>query len=241
MKKPKMVIFDAGRTLIDYTNMDTLSDVQALMPYIKSNPRNLSAEQINEFAWEVFGQFDAARKQLFEVHEQTILKLVYDILGIELSVSFREVEAVMWRSHPGIVPVEGAAEMLAQLNDMGIETAVISNLDFSGCLLEERLKEIFPHNRFQFVLASSDYGIRKPSPPIFQAGITRSGHAPGEIWYVGDKLKVDVEGSRAVGMVPVLFKSQRNTYGELPPELIAIDDFVQLAQLLETCEDLESK
>ncbi|MBQ9148742.1 MAG: HAD family hydrolase [Oscillospiraceae bacterium] len=235
MKRPKMIIFDAGRTLIDYTNMDTLGDVQALMPYIVENPRNLTAEQINDFAWEVFGQFEAARKSLFEVHEQTILRLVYDTLGIKFSIPMEEVEAIMWRCHPGIVPVTGAAEMLAALNEMGIETAVISNLDFSGYLLQERLDQIFPHNRFRFVVASSDYGIRKPSAMIFQAGITRSGYTPDEIWYVGDKVRVDVDGSRACGMVPVLYKSSRNSYSSFPEELLVVEDYSELITILKDC------
>ena len=70
MRKPKMIIFDAGRTLIDYVSIDTMRGVRAIMPYITSNPRQLTAEEINEYTNKVFGLFDASRKQLFEVHEQ---------------------------------------------------------------------------------------------------------------------------------------------------------------------------
>ena len=41
-------------------------------------------------------------------------------------------------------------------------------------------------------------------------------------------MKVDVEGSRAVGMTPVLYKFERNTYGELPEGLIVIDDMLDM-------------
>ena len=48
MSKPKMIIFDAGRTLLDYASIDTLKGVKAFIPYITSNPLHLTAEEINQ-------------------------------------------------------------------------------------------------------------------------------------------------------------------------------------------------
>ena len=76
MSKPKMIIFDAGRTLLDYASIDTLKGVKAFMPYITSNPLHLTAEEIDQRTNEVFELFEASRKQLFEVPECTILSLV---------------------------------------------------------------------------------------------------------------------------------------------------------------------
>lgn len=121
---------------------------------------------------------------------------------------------------------------LEKLKQLGIRTAVISNLDFSGYLLKERLDDLFPGNEFEFVIASSDYGLRKPMRDIFRAGIAKTGLKPERIWYVGDKAKVDVDGSRAAGMVPVLYKCKRNTYGTLPEDLITVDDLSKLTELM---------
>ena len=235
MKKPKMIIFDAGRTLIDYVSVDTLKGVRALMPYIASNPRNLTAEQIDTITNQTFDHFEMARKQLFEVPVPIILKLAYERMGIGLRISMEEAERVIWTEDAVIEAVAGSREMLAALNGMGIRTAVISNLDFSGCLLQQRLKDLFPDNRFEFVIASSDYGIRKPAVLLFEAGIAKSGLNPENIWYVGDKVQVDVAGSRVSGMMPVLYKFARNSYGELPDDLIAIDDYSKLVDILHNC------
>ena len=98
--------------------------------------------------------------------------------------------------------------------------------------MEESLKQIYPNNQFEFVLASSDYGIRKPDGKLFEVGIMRSGLAPEEIWYVGDKVRVDVVGARACGMVPVLFKSKYNNYEQIPSDIISVNHFRQLIDML---------
>lgn len=232
MAKPKMIIFDAGRTLLDYESIDTLKGVKAFMPYITSNPRKLTAEEINQYTNKVFELFESSRKQLFEVPECTILALVYDLLQLEFSISLHEVEKIIWDADAVKVPTPHAMETLDELNRLGIKTAVISNLDFSGDLLGNTLNELFPNNQFQFVIASSDYGVRKPNSYIFEAGIVKSGLESKDIWYVGDKIPVDVEGSRNAGMIPVLYKCPRNRYDTIPDGLMVVEDFLDLVKLV---------
>ena len=160
--------------------------------------------------------------------------MVFDRLGLKFSISIQEIERLIWENDAKIVPVEGVRELLDHLNDNGIRTAVISNLDFSGYLLEERLNQLYPNNRFEFVIASSDYGIRKPQKLLFEAGIARSGLQPQEIWYVGDKVKVDVEGSRNCGMVPVLYKSEYNRYADTPSDILTVEHYAHLKELLDS-------
>lgn len=245
MNKPQMIIFDAGKTLIDYIPKDnirgreslmsylsTIDATKLLMKYIVSNPHNYDAETIDRITNETFEKYDACRKSLYEVHEQTILRTVHDLLDIKFSISYDEIERIIWNNSADIISVEGVTEMLDVVNEMGIRTAVISNLDFSGSLLEERLKEIHPNNRFEFVIASSDYGVRKPQRLLFEIGISKSGLKPKEIWYVGDKVKVDVAGSQAAGMTPVLFKNERNTYEEIPEDIVVIEKYSEFIDVL---------
>ena len=230
--KPKMIVFDAGRTLLDYTEIDTRRGVSALMPFLSENPHGLTAGEIDRRTNEIFSHFEESRKQLFEVPERTVLTLVYDLLGLRFSIPLEEVERIIWREDARKLPTPHAGELLAALRKRGIRTAVISNLDFSGDLLRETLAEVFPDHSFEFVIASSDYGVRKPCRLLFEAGIARSGLSPLEIWYVGDKVHVDVAGSRTAGMTPVLYKFRRNTYGPLPEGLTFIDDLTELLQYI---------
>ena len=239
--KPKMILFDAGRTLIDYkpkvgTDMAYLSTYEAterLMPYIISNPHGYDAETIDRWNNQIFAEFEPCRRALFEIPNPTILKTLFERLDIQLSISTAEVERIIWEYSGEIVPIDGVAEMLAAMRRMSIRTAVISNLDFSGYLLEKRLKEMFPEHIFEFVIASSDYGVRKPHKLLFEVGVSKSGLLPAEIWYVGDKYHVDVLGSAAVGMTPVWFRGEPVALDVAPKELVVIQNYEELIGKIE--------
>lgn len=232
MQKPKMILFDAGKTLLNYLDIDTVRGVKAYMTYLTANPKGLTAEEIDREVNRIFETFEGCRKQLFEVHERTVLKLAFDLLGLKFSIPVEEIERIIWEIDSTIVGVAGAAELLDELNAQNIRTGVISNLDFSGSLLQERLNQIYPNNRFEFVIASSDYGIRKPNRYLFEAGIQRSGLKAEKIWYVGDKVKVDVMGVKQCGMIPILYKSEFNSYEEIPEGLVVISDYRELMEIL---------
>ena len=241
MNRPKMILFDAGKTLIDYLPktedngtlcLSTIEATEKLMQHVVSNPNRYDAATIDRVNNEVFEKYNKCREAFYEINNQTILKMIFDLLNIELSISFAEVERIIWENSARIVPVEGTQELLDRLKKLHIRTAVISNLDFSGYLLVERLNQLLPNNEFEFVIASSDYGVRKPQRLLFEVGIAKSGLMAEEIWYVGDKVKVDAAGSQAAGMTPVLFKSKRNTYADIPKDIIVIENYTELVELL---------
>lgn len=245
MKRPKMIIFDAGKTLINYLPkiddkkmlyLSTIDAIEKLMPYITSNLNNYDAQDINRFTNKIFEEYSKCRKAYFEINNQVILKTVFDYLNIKLSISFSQAEKIIWNHSANIVAVEGVLELLDSLKCLGIRSAVISNLDFSGYLLEEKLNELLPNNAFEFVIASSDYGIRKPQKLIFEIGISKSGLAAEDIWYVGDKPTVDGSGSKSAGMTPIIFKSKKNQYSEIPKDMITIDDYKELIDILKNIE-----
>lgn len=232
MAKPKMVIFDAGRTLLHHTSVSTLRGVREIMKYATENPSGYTAEEIDNRVNEIAGFFSACRKMLFEVPEQNIWALAFDIMRLKFSVNSDEIEEILWWATAEINSAPNAEKALNDLNAMGIKTAVISNLDSPSRLLKKRMDRVYPNNRFEFVIASSDYGIRKPNRLIFDAGIAKSGFNANEIWYVGDKIAVDVEGSKNAGMVPILYKSPMNVYDEIPRGVRAINDFSELTMLI---------
>ena len=239
--KPKMILFDAGKTLIDYkpkagndmAYLSTREATERLMPYIISNPHGYDAETIDRWNNRIFAEYEPCRKALYEIPNPTILKALFERLDIQLSISMTEVERIIWTYSAEIVPIEGVADMLANLRRLGIRSGVISNLDFSGCLLEERLRALFPEHIFEFVVASSDYGVRKPHKLLFEVGISKSGLAPAEIWYVGDKYHVDVLGSAAVGMKPVWFRGESDSAEASRERVLAIRDYKELSEEIE--------
>ena len=217
---------------MNYKEINIRKGIEAYFPYIISNPHNYSIEEIEKQDDEIFGIFDLCRENRFEIPVKNKLRLLFDLLEIQFSISLNEVAKIEWEEDPVIETVNHAADLQHWLNGAKIRTAVISNCDYSGNLLQEKLNKIFPENQFEFVIASSDYGVMKPNRYIFQAGIVKSGLEAKDIWYVGDKVAVDVLGSKAAGMTPVLYKNPRNTYQEIPENAIVVDDLMEIASLL---------
>ena len=92
MKRPKMIIFDAGKTLINYLPkiddkgmlyLSTIDAIEKLMPYITSNPDHYDAQDINRLTNEIFEENSRCRKSYFEINNQVILKTVFDLLNIK--------------------------------------------------------------------------------------------------------------------------------------------------------------
>lgn len=208
MNKPKMIIFDYGHTLLYEPEFDFLSGEKEVYKYIIKNPYQYSADEINRFGEELFQKSDACRKQGFELHERQMLRLKYEYLGIELGISYTEAEKILWDhvSWGACMPL--VEDMLHCLKENNIRSGVISNIGWSGNALTERINRLLPENQFEFVIASSEYGIRKPNPMIFKLALQKANLQPSNVWYCGDNIKADVYGARDAGIFPVFYEDE---------------------------------
>ena len=73
-------------------------------------------------------------------------------------------------------------------------------------------------------------GVEKPDARIFQLACTQLGLAPASCAYVGDTLAFDAEGSRAAGLVPVLFDAY-GSYDEVPAGIARVTRPAELLAL----------
>jgi len=206
MTYPKMILFDYGHTLLYEPGFDTLRGEEALLKYVKSNKNNLSAKEINDFSQRLYSEIGASRDMGFELHEWQFQRFLYEYLGIELSIPLPEAERIFWdnTSYGDIMP--GADEMIDYINSRNIRSAVISNISFSGAALTERINRLLPNNRFEFVIASSDYIFRKPHRYIFELALNKAGLDASEVWFCGDNTAADIEGAANVGIFPVWYE-----------------------------------
>ncbi len=208
MNKPKMIIFDYGHTLLYEPNHNTYNGNSAIFEYIKSNPNNITLEQYDKTVQELFAKVKAEKGANIEVHEHQFLHMVLDYLGIELSVSIPQAEQIIWYGISKGAKMPYVDEMLNFLKEQKIRTAVISNLCFSGEALKERLNRFFPNNKFEFVLASSEYVFTKPNRMMFDIALEKSGLLANEVWYCGDSIAADVVGAYNAGIFPVLYNGK---------------------------------
>lgn len=205
MIKPEMIIFDYGHTILYEPNHSAENGNKAIFKYVKDNPNGVTFDIFNNICLEMFAEIKANRGAL-EIHEHHFLKLLCDYLNITLSVSIAEAERIIWNgiSEGAVMPY--ASEMLDYLNGNGIRTAVVSNLNFSGTALAERINRLLPNNKFEFVLASSEYVFKKPHPLMFEIALNKADLPADKVWLCGDSIYCDINGAHGVGMFPVLYE-----------------------------------
>jgi putative hydrolase of the HAD superfamily len=96
---------------------------------------------------------------------------------------------------------EGAPEALRRVSEMGYRLGIVSNADGR---VEALLQRLGLAELVEFVIDSHAVGVSKPDPRIFRMGAERLGLAPERVLYVGDLYAIDVIGSRAAGLQPLL-------------------------------------
>jgi putative hydrolase of the HAD superfamily len=206
MRTPKMILFDYGHTLLHEPGFDMLHGMQSLMPYVSKNPRNFTAEQINDFYGKLFnGIISDVRELGADFNLQNSDKLVYEYLQLEFSISSEEREQVLWDAVSYGAKMPNVEKMLAYLRKSKIRSGVISNIGWSGNALKKRIDRLLPNNNFEFIIASSEYIVRKPNPMIFELALHKADLSADEVWFCGDNVQCDVEGANVAGIFPVWY------------------------------------
>lgn len=95
MKKPEMILFDYGHTLLYQPDFNTSNGNRAIYPYINSNPRNISFEEYDKIITELFAKIKEQRGSILEIHEHNFLRLAMEYMDISLSVSIEEAEEII--------------------------------------------------------------------------------------------------------------------------------------------------
>ena len=215
MISPKAILFDFGDTLCTLEKFDALAGNRRCLELARDS-RGLSAEDIEETAKKINNVVMPLRESTsLEYRADTFQNLLFDYLGLNFPISRTKLEEEFWISAALYVPDEGVLATLTRLKNKGIRLGVVSNFSFSGRIL---LEELAKHNLLSFfkpVIASSDYGIRKPNALIFQLAAKMLELPCSEIWFVGDKLKYDVAGANAVGMTTVWYNRNGEDAGPI--------------------------
>jgi len=207
MTLPKMVLFDYGQTLIGALECNWLRGREALMPYLTRNPRGLSAEQIDASHVEVFAALCRPERELDrELHEWQYIRTVNTLQQLKYSISEAEQERILYTHCLALAPMPHIQELLDFLDARGIRKGVVSNFMCSEQELRRRLSENLPGHEFEFIIASSEYGMRKPDPLIFRLALAKADLPPEDVWFCGDNPRCDVEGAFATGMRPVWYE-----------------------------------
>jgi len=233
MTLPEMILFDYGGTLMDEAwDPDPFAGTRALMAYAVRNPRGLPPEEIGRFADALHGRVCVpVHKFARELHEWQFTRLLYELLQIEFSIPVEEQERVYYEAERvRLAPMPRVMELLGFLEARGIRKGVVSNIMSSAGELRRRIGARFSLDRFDFIIASSDYGVAKPDPLIFQLALAKAGLKPEDVWFCGDNIRCDIEGAHAAGMQAIWYCGEP----EEPPACphVHIQDWRELIEIL---------
>ena len=93
--------------------------------------------------------------------------------------------------------------LLEALRERGLKLGLVANAFDPGWLLHRDLEHMGLAQRLDFSVFSSEVGMRKPHPAIFERALEVLDVAPENALFVGDRLFEDIRGSAELGMTTV--------------------------------------
>jgi YjjG family noncanonical pyrimidine nucleotidase len=190
------VLFDLDHTLFDFDASEALAFAGALAVAGIDDPvpHLATYRRLNSALW--------AAAERGEIRSSTIRNLRFEQLALELGVEAALAPAMAdafiagLSAHGDLYP--GVREVLEMLHER-VTLAVISN--GLGEVVHARLERLGIAEFFETVVVSSEVGVAKPDPVIFDAAFERLGRPDrSSALMVGDSLTSDIAGGNAYGV-----------------------------------------
>lgn len=196
------VIFDAGGVFV-------LPDPTVIAPLLAPFGGSIDLElhrRAHYAGMAAKSRVDAVEAD-WQIYNETYVATIgvaADMAAIAATLLGRTRSADLWR-----YPIAENVNAIKELAARGVPMSVVSNaagqiewvLEWSGvCQRGEG-----PLVAMRTIIDSEVVGIAKPDPQIFEFALVEHSETPRDrILYVGDSVSMDVNGSRAAGLVPVL-------------------------------------
>lgn len=97
----------------------------------------------------------------------------------------------------------GSLETLRWLKQRGFRLGSVTNRGYGGPRFQQEMRDLGLSELFEVVAVSCHVGYMKPHPRIFEHALEAMGVTPEETAMVGDNVRADVEGAKALGMTAI--------------------------------------
>lgn len=124
----------------------------------------------------------------------------------------------------------GVEETLAELDDLDVDLAIVSNLTTRIQL--EKIDRLGIERYLDLVVTSEETGREKPAGVMFTTALSELERTPSETALVGDSVPADVEGANAVGITTILFNEDATDLSGLRRPDHRIDDFRAVTEVV---------
>ena len=129
------------------------------------------------------------------------------LAGFGVEVDDGELDGFLAAEHAAWAPARllGAHThaLLDSLRERELLTGLVSNAFDPGWLLHRDLADMGLAERLDAAVFSSEVGLRKPHPAVFEATLAKLGVEPEDAVFVGDRRYEDMRGAKELGMTTV--------------------------------------
>lgn len=213
------VLFDFGHTLMDFgrTEEALRGAYSVIRERLATWVEDRAPPEIDELVERIAEEVDRMVERSYlqrRLEELDIIELFDDAftaLGYKLPPDLvREVVELDHDALVNSVRIEPETiEMLEKLRADGLKLGLVSNVSQLPELLHRDIERFGIAKLLDGVAFSSEIGVRKPRPQIFEHVLDAVGVRPTDAVFVGDRLVDDIAGAQAVGMRAILTRQYR--------------------------------
>lgn len=199
----KAVLFDLGDTLFRLNPMAEVTDELTAF---------MAAEGVDDAETEALRIIETLREQLAagygrgQLEEPRIAHLVRPFAGggalgervaEHLDTLLGAADVARWEA-------SDRAEVFDALRGRGLRVGFVSNTLTAPDVMRRRLTEFDLLHHAEVAVFSVEHRVRKPNPEIYRVALRALAIEPGDVIFVGDRVREDVRGPQSLGMRSVL-------------------------------------
>lgn len=239
------ILFDLGHTLVDFERAeDTMHNAYAQMSDRLVDHLALDHPEATALIGAVRAHVDGVvedsyvRSQLDEV--DVVAEFDAGFRRIGLSLPRELLHELVTLDHDSLTAdievSETTLSVLGELKDRGLATGLVSNAHFLPELMLRDLNTLGIGAFIDVAIYSSGVRYRKPDPRIYEAALAPLAAAPEKTVFVGDRVREDILGPKALGMAAILTTEFRFDEGDHDTADAVISTIVDLPAVLSRVE-----
>ena len=209
LRRPGGLLIDYGETILEELEYNPRAGIELMLRHAVGGPAAVNIDAVVARAERISKEV-ADRRDVLQIETPwpALTRLIYDFFGIRFVVPLAELELLFWNASVKTRPMPGVREALLEFQRAGVPLGVVSNASFGPEIIRHELGKHGLADFFSEIVVSSEYAVRKPNPLLYETAAARLGVQPVEIWFIGDRLDIDVVGARAAGMTPIWYTPQ---------------------------------
>lgn len=227
MQIPKAVLFDFGDTIVKMKQEDYSKGIVSLAENYKIENINALREEFNMYDKEIF---NISKNNPIQLPFNNYIQLFLTKNNITLPFEMKEIEMIFRRAvYSSYEYQKNVTDFVSMLESKNIERGIITNHLFSGEGIFEDIKNDISIN---WVISSADYAVSKPNRFLFEVALAKMSVEPHEVWFVGDMLINDIDGSQKAGMKGIWYNPEKNPNKTDIVPYLEIKDYSDIIEII---------